>query len=290
MDNFHYYKPLTLESLWKLMAEIDGEAVFLSGGTDLFPQMKKGLRSINHMISLKEISELQYLKLKDGYLHIGANITLSRLLEADSLPKSLTMLTGAVMRIGSPQIKNKATLVGNICNASPAADSVPPLICLGAKVKIEDGIRSNYVDLDNFLKGPGQTTLKRGEVITEVLVPIPSNCSKGTFIKLSRVSKDLATVNIAVLIDLASDGETCKDARIVLGSVGPKALRLKNCGDLLAGNKISELPLEDACELAMKSSEPIDDIRGTAEYRKTMVRVLTKRAIEETVKSFKDER
>jgi CO/xanthine dehydrogenase FAD-binding subunit len=263
MDNFYYYKPHSLERLWKLMAEVDGEAVLLSGGTDLFPQMKSGLRSIHCMIDLKEISELQYLKLADGYLHIGANITLSSLLEEDSLPKSLTMLTSAVMRIGSPQIRNKATLAGNICNASPAADSVPPLICMGAKVKVQDGIRSDYLDLDNFLKGPGQTTLKRGEVITEVLVPIPSNRTKGTFIKLSRLSKDLATVNIAVLIELASDGETCKDAKIVLGAVGPKALRLKNCEDLFIGNKISDLPLDSACELAMKSSEPIDDIEET---------------------------
>ncbi len=291
MKNFHYHKPRRMEDVWKLMGEIDGEVLFLGGGTDLFPQMKQDLRYADHVIDLKKISELDFLRIEENQsIRIGANVTLSKLLGKNVLPKCLSLLTDAVYRIGSPQIRNKATLVGNICNASPAADSAPPLICLRAKVKVEDGRSHKHVDLEDFFKGPGQTILKREEMVTEVLIPYPSDSSKGAFIKLGRVAKDLATVNVGVLIELDPDGETCLDAKIVLGAVGPTAIRIMKCEDLLIGKKISDISsLEVVGEIAMESSKPISDVRATAEYRKKMVGVLTKRAINETLKSLKNE-
>jgi len=290
VENFHYYKPSRMKDVWKLLEEIDGEAVFLGGGTDLFPEMKRGSKHAIHVIDTKEISELDYVKTeKNQNVRISANITLSRLLQTDILPKSLPLLTDALRTIGSPQIRNKATLVGNICRASPASDSVPPLICLRAKIRIEDSHGFQYRDLEDFFKGPGQTILNRGEMVTEVMVPYEPVASRGIFIKLSRVERDLATVNVAVLIELASDGITCSDARIVLGAVGPTAMRMKKCEDLLVGKRIHEIPLETVGETAMASSKPIDDVRAASNYRKEMVRVLTKRAINQTLKRLKNE-
>ena len=266
------------------MREIDGNPVFLSGGTDLFPEIKMGTRSVEHLIDLKEIPELDFvLSNEDNHIRIGANITLSKLLEKDLLPPSLSLLKDSVSSIGSPQVRNRATLIGNICRASPAADSVPSLICLGARVRVEDGHGSEYLDLEDFLEGPGQTQLKKGEMVTEVIVPRPSRKCSGSFIKLGRVAKDLALVNVAVLIEMDSDGATCSDAKIVLGAVGPTAIRVKRGEELLIGEKIRNIPFEAVGELAMGSCQPISDLRATADYRKKMVQVLTRRAIKEAV-------
>jgi len=279
-----------MKDVWKLLEEIDGEVVFLGGGTDLFPEMKRGSKHAIHVIDTKGISELDYVKTeKNQNVRISANITLSMLLQTGIMPTCLPLLTDALRSIGSPQIRNKATLVGNICRASPASDSVPPLICSRAKIRIEDGHDSQYVDVEDFFKGPGQTILNKKEMVTEVLVPCPSPASRGTFIKLSRVERDLATVNVAVLIELASDGITCSDARIVLGGVGPTAMRMKKCEDLLIGKRIHEIPLEIVGETAMASSKPIGDVRAASNYRKEMVRVSTKRAINQTLKRSKNE-
>jgi carbon-monoxide dehydrogenase medium subunit len=262
------------------MDEIDGEMLLLEGGTDLFPNMKQDLGHPEHVIDLKGIPELNYLKTEEGqHIRIGANITLSRLTKPDILPKSMSFLSKAILSIGSPQIRSKGTLIGNICNASPAADSVPPLICLKSQVKVEDGAGSRYVDIEEFLKGPGQTILKRGEVATEVLIPLPPNGSKGTFIKLGRVAKDLAAVNIAVLVELATDSTKCTNARVVLGAVGPTAIRMKKCEELLVGNRFKEIKLDAVAEVAMEACEPITDLRAKAAYRKKMVGMLSKRAI-----------
>lgn len=288
MENFNYYRPRAMEELWKIADEIDGAPVFLSGGTDLFPEMKLGRRSVHHLIDVKGISELEFvLSEENEHIRVGANITLSKILEKGLLPPSLSLLRDAVLSIGSQQIRNRATLIGNICRASPASDSIPPLICLGARVKVEDGHGSKYLDLEQFLQGPGQTQLKKREIVTEVLLPRPSREFRGSFIKLGRVAKDLAIVNVAVLVELDSDGMTCADARIVLGAVGPTAIRLKRGEELLVGKKIHDIPFEAVGDAAMDSCQPISDLRATEEYRKRMVHVLTRRAIHEAIEDLK---
>ena len=287
MENFHYYKPRSMGDLWATIREINGTPVFLSGGTDLFPEMKLGKRSVDHVVDVKGISELGFVFIEENdHMRIGANVTLSRLLEEDLSPPSMALLKEAVLSIGSQQIRNRATLIGNICRASPASDSVPPLMCLGARVRIEDGHDHKYLDLEAFLEGPGQTQLKNGEMVTEVLIPKPSGTFGGCFIKAYRVAKDLAMVNVAVLIELDSDGITCSDARIVLGAVGPTAIRVKSGEEVLVGKEIPNLPFEAVADLAMDSCRPISDLRATAEYRKRMVHVLTKRAISNAVKDL----
>ncbi len=287
MKNFKYYKPTTMGNLWATIREISGTPVFLSGGTDLFPEMKLGKRSVDHVVDVKGISELEFASIKEnGHIRIGANVTLSKLLEKDLFPSSMALLKDAVLSIGSLQIRNKATLIGNICRASPASDSVPPLICLRARVRIEDGNDHKYLDLGAFLEGPGQTRLKSGEMVTEVLVPKPSGTFGGSFVKAGRVANDLAMVNVAVLIELDSDGITCSDARIVLRAVGPTAIRIKSGEKMLVGKEIPDLPFEAVADLAMNSCRPISDLRATTEYRKRMVYILTKRAIGNSVKNL----
>jgi len=287
MQNFHYYKPVSMTELWATISEISGSPVFLSGGTDLFPEMKLGKRSLDHVVDVKGISELEFASSEENQaIRIGANMTLSNLLEKDLFPPSMVFLKQAISSIGSLQIRNRATLIGNICRASPASDSVPPLICLGAKVKIEDGRNGRYLEVEDFLKGPGQTQLEEKEMVTEVMIPNPSGKSTGSFIKADRVSKDLAIVNVAVFIKLDSDGTTCSDAKIVLGAVGPTAVRVKAGEHLLIGKTISNLPSDEAADLAVKSCRPISDVRATADYRKALVHVLTRRAINNAAKDL----
>jgi CO/xanthine dehydrogenase FAD-binding subunit len=281
LDNFHYYKPRGMQDLWKLMADIDGEISLLEGGTDLFPRMKRGLSQPKHVIDLKGIQELDYVrKEEDQHIKIGANIPLYKLTDPTLLPGSMSFLSKAIGSIGSPQIRSKGTLIGNICNASPAADSVPPLICLNSQIRVEDGCGSRYVELEGFFKGPGETILNKGQVATEVLIPFAPNGSKATFIKLGRVAKDLAIVNIAVLIEFASE-QIIRNSRIVLGAVAPTTIRLKRCEELLVGHAFNEIQSDAIAEVAMQECKPISDLRATAQYRREMVGVLLKRAIKE---------
>jgi carbon-monoxide dehydrogenase medium subunit len=288
MENFHYYKPVHIAEVWQIMEKTGGDCLFLAGGTDLFPEIKSNLKRPRHLIDVKGLSDYHFLNVEDQSIRIGANLSLSEFLENNFSSSPLSFLADAVQQIGSQQIRNRATLIGNICRASPAADSLPPLICLGAKVRVENARGSKYLDLEDFLIGPGKTLLEPGEMVTEVVIPKPSERTKGTFIKLGRVAEDCATINIAVSIELDADSLRCSHARIVFGAVGPTVIRAKRCEKMLEGEKIHESPLEAVADIAVNQCKPIDDVRATADYRKKMVRVLTKRALNSATASFRD--
>jgi carbon-monoxide dehydrogenase medium subunit len=189
-------------------------------------------------------------------------------------------LSYAAGTLGSPQVRNKATIVGNVCRCSPSADLIPPLIALNASARIKTDETERMAAVEDMLLGPGKTILRFGEIVTELFIPamrVHAGCS---YYKLSpRKSLDLAVVGVAAMIRTNPQISKCMEARIVLGAVAPTAVRAKKAESILTGATLSQTVIEEAAQAASEESKPIDDVRASAWYRKKMVAVATKRAI-----------
>ncbi len=269
---FDYYAPRDLTSLFDLLTE---ETKVFAGGTDLFVKIKDGVLLPKVLVDLKRIDELQVLSYEEKKgLTIGAVNTLNEIAESPIVREKFPLLAECCSKVGSYQIRNKATLVGNICNASPAADTAPALLIYDALVNIKgkDGERS--VSILDFFTGPGSTVLKEGEIVTSVFVPYLDGCV-GKYYKLSRIkSVDLATVGVAVA---KLDGEY----RIALGAVAPTPLRIFEAEEILKEKRVTPALLDEVGKIIEKAVKPITDLRGSAEYRREMSVVLTKRLLKE---------
>jgi CO/xanthine dehydrogenase FAD-binding subunit len=280
LPRFEYLAPKTLGEACSLMLLHKGKAQVSSGGTDLLPKMKDKVVRPQYIIGLRSISGLDYVEYdkKEG-LRIGGLATLAQVAEAPVVVKGFALLREAILQMASVQVRNVGTVAGNLCNASPSADTAPSLIVMGAKAKVLSANgKSRTVALEDFFAGPGKTVLEDGELLEEVQVPNLAGKSAGAYLKLSlRRAMDLATVGVGCFLTL--DGKACKDVRIALGAVAPTPLRAKAAEAVLKGSALKDDVLEKAAAAAMKASEPITDIRGSAEYRRKMVGVLTKRAV-----------
>ncbi|MCD6364045.1 MAG: xanthine dehydrogenase family protein subunit M [Synergistetes bacterium] len=270
---FDYYAPRDLNSLFDLLAE--KEAKVFAGGTDLFIKIKDGVISPKVLVDLKRIDELSLLSYESTKgLTIGAINTLNEIAESPIVREKFPLLAECCSKVGSYQIRNKATLVGNVCNASPAADTAPALLIYDAVVNIKSRFGGRSVPITEFFRGPGSTALKDGEIVTSIFIPYIENC-KGRYYKLSRIrSVDLATVGIAV----AKLGE---EYRIALGAVAPTPLRVLDAEEALKGRKITLALLDEVGKIIEKAVSPITDLRGSAEYRREMSVVLVKRLLRE---------
>ena len=183
-------------------------------------------------------------------------------------------LSHAAGTLGSPQVRNKATIVGNVCRCSPSADLIPPLIALGASARIETDGTERTVAVEEMLLGPGRTILKSGEIVTELEIPAMPDYAGCSYYKLSpRKSLDLAVVGVAVMVSTNPRMSRCLDARIVLGAVAPTAIRAKKAESMLIGASLSPAVIEEAAKAAADESKPLDDVRASAWYRKKMVEV-----------------
>jgi CO/xanthine dehydrogenase FAD-binding subunit len=182
-----------------------------------------------------------------------------------------------------PQVRNRGTIGGNLCNASPAADLPPALIALNCQVKIVGLTGERTIPLEKFFLGPGQTVLQDDEILTEIIIPIPSRHTGASYQKLSPRHNDLATASVAAVIIMHSDGRTCKDARIVLGAVAPKVIRCHQAEQVVKGKALNEKLIRQAAQTASELCQPISDIRASAEYRKEMILILVKKAIDQAM-------
>jgi len=188
------------------------------------------------------------------------------------------VLSQAAGKIGSVAIRNVGTIGGNLCNASPSAETAPALIGLSAKVKIMGIDVERVIPLEEFFKGPGQSALSNEEMMTEIQVPVPAPNSKGVYLKHAiRGSIELAIVGVAVVMDF--DDEICSDIKIVLGAVAPTPIRAKEAEKIIKGNKLDDALIEKCARIASEESKPISDVRASTEYRKEMVKVLVRKAI-----------
>jgi carbon-monoxide dehydrogenase medium subunit len=270
-----YHRPRTLEDLWRLK-EMDPDAQFIAGGTDLMV----GDDRPRALISLRSIPGLAGIEIGPP-TRIGALTLVADLLAHAGIAARFPTLTQACHLFASMQIRNAATVGGNLCNASPAADLAPPLLVHDARVRLSSPGGAREMPLEEFFLGPGRTALDQGEILTDVLLDAPPAGAASTFLRKTRVRMDIALVSVAVLLVL--EESRCKAARVAAGAVAPTPLRLKMVEALLEGESLSPQLAVDAGALAAENVDPIDDIRTTAAYRRHMVGVYVKRAIQELV-------
>lgn len=276
MKAFEHYAPDSIEELLEMLKS-KPNVKLIAGGTDLLLQMKQGTARPETVISLKNVEELRGFSVsKNGY-RLGAGMTLRGITRSNELTQNFPGLVYAAGVVASEQIRTLATLGGNICNASPSADMVPPLIALDAVVQLVSNQGQRDLSLSDFFKGPGESVLKSGEIMHSIFLPQPS----GNMIYSKHAPRkfmDLAVVGVAVR--LAKKNGKINEARVALGAVGPVPFRAEKTEALLAGQTLTTELMLEAGEMAAGECVPIDDIRGSAWYRKRMVKVHVRRNLE----------
>ena len=280
MKPFNYLMPESLDDAISMMASSQGQAWYIAGGTDVMPKIKDHQILPDTLISLNKIKDLDRIEsdTKSGGLFIGARVT-HRTLETSSMIKSdYPIIHDAVSNIGSLQVRNVATIGGNIANAAPSADGAVPLLTLDATVETFGPQGRSTMKIADFFKGPGQSHLKKSEVITRFIIPKQETLASGAYIKFSRRSAmEIPMVSVGVMLAMESDGRTCKTAKIGLGVAAPTPMRAKKAELFLIGQKISEALLDEAGEIAANESLVRDSVRGVAWHRREMIRVHVKR-------------
>ena len=276
---FNYLEPATVEEAVSLLSKYDGKARAIAGGTDLLVQIRNKAIKPEYVVDIGYISGLDYINYdeKQG-LRIGALTTIRAIEKSGKLRQVYPVISQAAGLLGSVAIRNMATIGGNLCNAAPSADTAPALIGLSARARIIGPGGERLVSLEDFFTGPGETVLKAGEMLLEIQVPVPPPDTKGMYLKHGRSAVDLATVGVAVIMALESGG-VCRDVKIVLGAVAPTPMRAKKAEEVLRGKKVEPALIEEAARVASGEAQPITDVRASAEYRREMVKVFTRRAI-----------
>lgn len=274
MKTFDYFKPSTLVEALDLYEKYGSRAQFLMGGTDLVVNIDNNLVTPDFVIDLKGVPDFRKLELDDGYLEIGANVTFSELIGSAAVLKHFPVLWEASRTIASNGVRNRATLVGNICSAVPSADSAPALLVLQAVVMVQNRAGAREVPITEFFTGPRKTALVPGDIVTGVRLPSASSPFGSTYIKMGRYDgEDLAQVGVATFV-------TEKSAvRIAFGAVAPEPVRAFEAEEFLNGKVLTEDVLEQAVPLAMKAISPISDVRASKEYRISISGTLLKRSL-----------
>jgi len=301
MKKFDYFRPKTFEEALTLLAKYGEKAKLIAGGTDVIVMIKQKAIAPDVLISLQGIPGLDQMKY-NGSLSIGPMVTHRAIEKSEVIRKNFSALADAVDYLGSVQIRNVATIGGNVCTAAPSADTATPLLVLGTQVKIKNLKEERTLPIEEFFKGPGESVLKTGEMVKELSIPKPLPNTGSAYYKLQRrLALDLPILGVSVLLSLDRNKVTCsdmlctaspissilhkmeedeiicKDVRIALGVAAPTPMRALKAEALLRGKKLSDELLEEAANIASQEAQPRDSLRGEAWYRKDMVRVLVKR-------------
>ncbi len=285
MKKFDYYQPETLREGYRLMEKSKGGAKYIAGGTDLIANIKKAVIQPDALISLKRIKNLTGMS-HNRELVLGS-MTLLRDIERDTnIGQKFPALVQAVKALATPQIRNVATIGGNLCNSAPSADCAPPLLVMEASLTLEGPGGNRKVPIEDFFKGPGQTCIEAPEILTTIRIPPSSEVTNMAFLKLGRVSTDIAIVNAAVCLTMKK--KVCVKCRVAVGAVAPVPLRLRSVEKVIEDQEISPELLNRVGKIVEEEVNPITDVRSTEEYRRTMSGVLVKRAIKEAIKGSKD--
>lgn len=281
MVDFEYFAPDSLSKVLSLLNKHKANAKVLAGGTDLLVQMKDGRASPSVIIDIKNIPELNRLEEdSEGTLRIGAAVPLGKIVSFLPVAKKFEMFYQACSLIGSVQIRNRATVGGNICNAAPSADTSAPLLCLGAKAVLAKTRGTRTVPLEQFFRGPGKTVLAPKEILVEFEIPAPPTSSAGCYLRHTpREEMDIAVVGVGSFLIMSHNDNRCQEARITLGAVAPTPMRASKAEAVLSGNVLSEALIEKAAEQASRECRPISDMRASAEYRCELIKVLTRRTL-----------
>lgn len=278
MSDMRYEAPTTASAAVSLLAGAQVPAKLLAGGTDLLIQMRSGLQQPALLVDLKGIAEMNTLAAENGGFRIGAAMGCMALVENESFTKAWPGVTDAVKLIGSIQIKGRASVGGNVCNASPAADSVPALIAAGAVASVLGPAGRREVAVEDIAAGPGKNTLAKGEIVTSFVLPTRAPRSGDAYLRFTpRTEMDIAVVGVGINLSLDDKG-VCSHARVGLGAVAERALLVPEAAAALVGTKVDEAALTKLAAVVSAACRPIDDKRGTKAFRIKVAGVLARRA------------
>jgi len=276
LTDFDYLVPKTLEEALKEKRERKGSYI-LAGGTDLIPKMRGQVVKPVFLIDISGLKELDYVKEQEGRIRIGAATKISRIIDSKA---KIGILQEACKKLGNPLTRNKATIGGNLCNASPAADTATPLMVLGAELVLRRLDGERMVPIEEFFVGPGRTVLKDDEILTEIRITPPEDGVKTKFLKVGlRKADAISVVNCAIA--LKAQNNVIMEAKIALGSVAPTPVLAKEARKVLIGNKLNEDLIEKCAQVAAKEVKPISDVRGSARYRELLVEGCVKKVLRE---------
>ncbi len=278
MADIQFAAPTTVKQATKLLAEAKGKAKILAGGTDLLVQLRAGRVRPTMIIDIKKIPELRQIKQEKNGFRIGAAVSGAELGANKAVIKAWPGVVEALELIGSTQIQGRASLGGNLCNGSPAADSVPGMIAAGATCKIAGAKGTRTAKVEDIVTGPGKTSLKKDEFVVSIFLPKRPKRSGDAYLRfIPRTEMDIAVVGAGVSLSLDGKG-ICTDARVALGAVAPKPLLVKAAAKALIGTSVDDDALAALAAAASAACNPIDDKRGTIEYRTKVAGVLARRA------------
>ena len=278
---FDYFEPTTIEEATQILSKYGTKAKVLAGGVDLVARMRRRQAQPQYVVSILSVPGLDYIQSDKAGLRFGALTTIRSIELSPIVEKDYAVLYEAASQIASVQVKTMGTAVGNLCVATPASDIASALYALGARLRIVGPASERIIPIENFFVGVNQTVLEPGEIVTEVILPSPAPQTGGAFFKLVRTASDIAKVNVAVSLTVTDN--TCRDAKIALGSVAPTVFRATQAEEALKGSTLEPKVVEEAAQLAAQEAKPITDLRSTVEYREEMVRVLVRRAVEKAM-------
>jgi len=279
---FDYHAPTTVGEATGLLSRLGEDAKVLSGGQSLIPLLKLRLASPRHLVDINRIPGLAYVKESDGALRIGGLAREVDLDESDLVRARYPLLADATRVIADPIVRNLATVAGNLAHGDPANDHPAVMLALGAEIIATGPTGERRIPIGSFFKGPFETALKPDELLTEIRVPPPAARSGGAYVKLERKVGDFATAAVAAQVTLAADG-TVAAVGIALTNVGLTPIKADKAEAALKGKRPDDATLKQAAQLAADAARPEADLRGSAEYKKDVVRVLTARALRKAI-------
>ncbi len=275
---FEYHAPTSVGEAIGLLARLGEDAKVLSGGQSLIPLLKLRLASPRHLVDINRIPGLAYVKEAEGALRIGALAREVDLDESEVVRARYPLLADATRVIADPLVRNLATVAGNLAHGDPANDHPAVMLALGAEVTATGPSGERRIPIDAFFTGPFETALRHDELLTEIRVPAPAPRSGGSYMKLERKVGDFATAGVAAQVTLGADG-TCSAVGIALTNAGLTPIKVNKAEAALLGKRPDEAAIKQAAQLAADAAQPDADLRGSVEYKKDMVRVLTARAL-----------
>ena len=290
MQDFAYIAANTVSEAVTLLDEKGQSARILAGGTDLIVQVREARRDVDWMIDIKSIPEVNVLDYNaDTGLTLGAAVECYKIYAIDEICNAYPGLVDATKIIGGTAIQGRAAVGGNVCNASPAADCIPPLIVLNASCVIAGPNGERELPIEQFCTGPGQTAFENGEMLVSMKIPAPASNSSSFYLRfIPRNEMDIAVVGAGASVTLDDAKQTIVSARIALGAVAPTPLFAEEASALLAGREVSDAAIDEAAGAAQAIARPISDMRGTAEQRTHLVGVLTRRALNGAIQRIRD--
>jgi CO/xanthine dehydrogenase FAD-binding subunit len=282
MVQIEFLRPKSLEELFSMLRQYGKKGKVIAGGTDLMVRLKKEDRMPDYFIALDGIEGLRLVRQGETGIMIGAMTRVHALQTLPIVNERYPILYQALSQLGTPTIRRRATIGGNLCNAAPSADTAPPLMVMGAQLNLIGTEGERTLPIEDFFYGPRLTCLGDNEVLHSIHIPMQKRNIRGRYLKMTRSQgADLATVGVAVWLEM--EAGSIKDAKIALGAVAPTPIRAIVAEDILRGEKPTPTLLEACAQAAVAASKPINDIRSSADYRKSLINTLVKRAISQAI-------